>query len=378
MTEQPLHATPATGLGRPPSPVLYTPDVERVPPDEPQTIAMIGEMMARMADAVREKHGEAMRATHAKATGLVTGTLEVLDGLPPELAQGLFARPGRYDALVRYSQGPSNPVTDRASGQRGMAVKLLGVDGPRVAGSRETATQDWLLAPDPAFISATAAAFLANFRLGASHTPSLPEPIIVGVSKAARGAEAVLEAVGVEVGTLKLLGREPLHPASHPYYSQAPVRYGDYIAKVAAFPSEETLTAIGDPHVATEDDDRFRDALRTLFARHGAAFDFRVQLCTDLEAMPVEDASVEWPQSESPYRTVARLTMPPQDTLSDARFQYVEKRLAFNPVHSLEAHRPLGGVQRARMEAYKQAQDFRQRTNDVVPAEPTSLAEVPD
>ena len=361
------------------SPICYAPEIEQVPADEPETIAKIGEMMVSMADQVRQQRGHAMRSTHAKATGLLKGELVVPADLPAELAQGMFARPGRYDVLARYSQGPSNPVTDKASGQRGMALKVLGVEGPHVAGSRETTTQDWVLAPDPAFISATAAAFYANFRLGAANTPRLPEPVVVGLSYAARGAEAALEAVGLENGTLKLIGREPLHPVSHPYYSQAPVRYGDYIAKVAAFPTAETLATLGNPHVDPgQDEDAFRTAMTTFFARHGAPFDLRVQLCTDLEAMPVEDASVQWDEQGSPYRTVAHLTLPPQDSFSDARFRYFEQRLAFNPIHGLEAHRPLGGVNRARMQAYLQTQDFRQRANGVNPAEPPSNAEVPD
>ena len=361
------------------APVPYAPDVEQVPADEPETIEKINEMMVGMAQTVRDRHGKAMRATHAKATGLLKGELVVPDGLPGELAQGMFARPGRYDVLVRYSQGPSNPVPDRASGQRGMALKVLGVEGPHVEGSREQTTQDWILAPDPAFINATAKTFLLNFKLGASNTPGLPDEVIIGASYAARGVEAALETVGLEVGTLKLLGREPLHPVSHPYYSQTPSRYGDYMAKVAAFPTPETLAAVGNPHVDTsEDDNAFRDVMVAFFAQHGAAFDLRVQLCTDLETMPIEDASVQWPEQQSPYRTVARLTLPPQDSFSDGRFRYFEQRLAFNPIHALEAHRPLGGVQRARMVAYLQTQHYRQRTEGVSPAEPGSSAEVPD
>lgn len=360
-------------------PLRYTPELEQIPTDEPETIERIGRMMVGMAEQVREQHGHAMRATHAKATGLLTGELVVPAGLPPELAQGMFAQPGRYDVLVRYSQGPSNPVSDKASGQRGMAIKVLGVEGPHVAGSRETTTQDWVLAPDPAFISATAAAFLTNFRLGASNTPTIPEPVIVGLSYAARGVEAALEAVGLENGTLKLLGREPLHPVSHPYYSQAPSRYGDYIAKLAAFPTPETLAAIGNPHVDTsQDENAFRTAMSDFFAHHEATLDLRVQLCTDLATMPVEDAAVQWPEAQSPYRTVARLTLPRQAVFSEARYHYFEQRLAFNPIHALEAHRPLGGVQRARMQAYLHTQDFRQQANGVAPVEPHQAAEVPD
>ena len=361
------------------APVPYAPNVEQVPADETETIEKIKQMMVGMAETVRQQHGHAMRATHAKATGLLKGELVVLEGLPAELAQGLFARPGRYDVLVRYSQGPSNPVPDRASGQRGMALKVLGVEGPHVEGSRETTTQDWVLAPDPAFINATAKTFLLNFQLGASNTPALPDEVIVGASYAARGIEAALEAVGLENGTLKLLGREPLHPISHPYYSQTPSRYGDYIAKVAAFPTPETLAAVGNPHVDTsQDEDAFRTAMVDFFARHGAAFDLRVQLCTNLESMPVEDASVQWPQDQSPYRTVARLSLPVQDAFSEEHYQYFEQRISFNPIHALEAHRPLGGVQRARMQAYLHTQDFRQRQNGANPAEPGSHAEVPD
>ena len=86
-----------------------------------------------------------------------------------------------------------------------MALPVL-----EVAGSRKITTQDWVLAPGPTFISARAAAFLTNFRLGASTTPTIPEAVIVGLSYAARGAEAAREAVELKNGTLKLLGREPL------------------------------------------------------------------------------------------------------------------------------------------------------------------------
>ena len=386
MAHDPLSSLPAKSFpadaGRLPTEnnfVRYDPAVEQIPEDEAETIDKIGRMMTGMAETVRKKHGEAMRATHAKATGLLKAELVVADGLPAELAQGMFARPGRYDALIRYSQGPSNPVADKASGQRGMSIKVLGIEGPHVVGSPETTTQDWVLAPDPAFANATAETFLTSFQIGASNTPQLPETAVIGLSYAARGVEAVLEAVGLENGTLLLLGRPPVHPVSHPYFSQTPVRYGDYIAKVAAYPTGQTLAAIGEPKVDTSlDDDAFRHAMTTFFAHHGAEFDIRVQLCTNLNLMPIEDASVKWPEEQSPYRTVARLSLPMQDAFSDGRRQYFEERLSFNPIHALEEHRPLGGVQRARMKVYLQTQGFRQHSNGVVPAEPRSHVEVPD
>jgi hypothetical protein len=363
----------------PTRPVRYTPEVEHLLPNEAELLIQTGERVLGMAQTVRRAHGHAMHATHAKAAGLLKGQLHIAEDLPPELAQGLFARPGCYDVLVRYAPGPSDPVSDKASGQRGMSLKVLGVEGPHLPESRETTTQDWVLALDPAFVASTAEDFLRSFRRVAAKSPGVPESLIVAGSRLARGAEAVLETVGLESSNLRFFGRPPQHPASEIYYSQAPVRYGDYIAKLAIFPTPETLAAIGDPALATShDDEAARHALQAYYAQHTGTYEVRVQLCTDLQTMPVEDAAVVWSEVQSPYRTVARLVLPPQEAYSEARRQYMDERLAFNPVHALQAHRPLGSIMRVRTKVYLQAQDFRQQANGVVPAEPRSHAEVPD
>ena len=49
-------------------------------------------------------------------------------------------------------------------------------------------------------------------------------------------------------------------------------------------------------------------------------FEIRVQLCKDINKQPVEDASVEWNENEAIFRTVATLTIPPQDSYSLARY----------------------------------------------------------
>ena len=58
--------------------------------------------------------GQAVRDAHAKGYGLVRGEVEILDGLPEEYAQGIYATPGRHDALVRFSNGsPPTPAPTR-------------------------------------------------------------------------------------------------------------------------------------------------------------------------------------------------------------------------------------------------------------------------
>lgn len=43
------------------------------------------------------------------------------------------------------------------------------------------------------------------------------------------------------------------------------------------------------------------------FRGNAATYGLRVEPSTDLERMPVEDASIEWPEAESPYGPAARL-----------------------------------------------------------------------
>ncbi len=101
-----------------------------------------------------------------------------------------------------------------------------------------------------------------------------------------------------------------------------------------------------------------------------------MQLCTDLATMPVENASVEWPEEESPYRTVARLRLPRQEAFSPARRAFVDD-LSFCVSHSLAAHRPLGSIMRARMAAYPAMSRLRRETSGAALREPTSIDEVP-
>lgn len=113
------------------------------------------------------------------------------------------------------------------------------------------------------------------------------------------------------------------------------------------------------------------------FRTREAEFDIGIQLRTDLDRMPVEDASVEWPESESPYEPVARLLLAAQDAYSPARADFVEEDLSFCPAHSLAAHRPLGSLMRARMHAYEVLGAERRRENGRLLREPRAIEELP-
>jgi hypothetical protein len=200
------------------------------------------------------------------------------------------------------------------------------------------------------------------------------------LSAALRGAETLLEKTGHKSATFKSLGG---HPATHilgeTFFSQVPILYGDYIAKISLVPTSPSLTAHTDePIDVSAKDDALREAVSRHFASQEAEWELRVQLCTNLERMPIEDASVEWSQAESPYVPVARLRARRQTTWSNRRAATVEDGMSFSPWHALAAHRPLGSVMRVRKVAYEAASAFRARRNGVSITEPRAVPVLDD
>ncbi len=358
--------------------VPYTDGIETPAADETEVIGNIIQAMTRESQTVAARDGKTVRASHAKSTGLLKGELRVLDGLPSALAQGLFARPGIHPVVVRLAQGPGEVLSDSVSTHRGMSVKVFGVDGPKLGGHEGNDTQDFVLATGPAFPQSGASTFLVAIK-GLEKGTALPEAAKQAVSTANRAANAVVQALGGDSPTLGFFGHTKRSPLADAYFSQAALRWGSYIAKVGVFPVSPDLVAMVDQTLDTgADHDAFRTAVVTHMRTHGAEFELRVQLCTDLDKMPVEDASVPWAEDESPYVAVARLVLPPQDAYSPARQAYFDDVLSFQPAHTLQAHRPLGSLMRARLATYQALSAYRHGQNHQTQIEPSGVDQVPD
>jgi len=121
-----------------------------------------------------------------------------------------------------------------------------------------------------------------------------------------------------------------------------------------------------------------RDQVVDFFSREDAEYVLRAQLCTDLTRMPVEDASIEWPEDQSPYQPVARIRLPRQDAYSPARRVFADDILSFNPWHCIVAHRPLGSINRSRRSAYEASSHYRHTMNGQPRIEPADIAALPD
>jgi hypothetical protein len=355
-------------------PIPYEPAFEVPEEDETQTSFDLQTTMRDISTRTYEDSGRATRSVHAKSHGLLLGELTVMDGLPEIYAQGLFARGGTYQAVIRLSTTPGDVLDDNVSTPRGMALKLVGVPGARVEGSENDTTQDFVMVNGPAFQAPNVKKFLGSVKLLAATTDKAPN-LKKAFSAVLRGAEKVVEAVGGESAQLKALGGHPeTNPLGETYYSQTPILYGRYMAKLSLVPVSDTLRALTDAPVDLKNKpDGLREAVVEHFSREGGEWELRVQLNTDIEKMPIEDPSVEWPEDESPYVTVARLRAGPQLAWSESLAHAVDEGMQFNIWHALAAHRPLGSVNRVRKAVYAMSKRFRAERNGVEIAEPRDL-----
>jgi hypothetical protein len=354
----------------------YADTIETHEKNEQETIDGIVKGMTQESTVVEKREHHAVRASHAKSSACVTGEITIAAGLPPELAQGLFARAGTYPVAVRFAQGPGETLGDRVSTHRGMAIKVFGVEGEKLAG-HDADTQDFVFATGPTFPSGTASGFLRDAKQIGAATPA-PEGLKSAVSSLARNLNKVLNAIGTELPKADFFGHPYSHPLGDAYFSQAPVRYGDYVAKLAAFPASVAQDQLRDwqldPH---QDEDGFRHAAVDFFAENDVIFELRAQLWTNAKTQPIEDASVEWSMDESEYRTVATIRLPCQAAYGPDRVRYFDEVMTFRPAHSLASHRPLGSVMRARLQVYAALSDFRHRENGVTAQNTGSIEQVP-
>ena len=305
-----------------------------------------------IGDTTFADSGQALRSVHAKSHGLLRGELRVLE-LPLPYAQGLFAVPQTYPALIRLSTTPSDLLDDKVSTPRGFALKVVGVQGERLPGNPGAQTQDFLLVNGPAFLAPTAHKFLGSLKLLAATTDKVPN-LKRAFSALLRGTEKIIEAVGGESGTLKGLGGHPeTHILGETFFSQVPFLYGLHMGKWQIAPVSPELLALKDAPVDLSGTaDGLRAAVVEHFATHGAEWELRVQLCTSRDSMPIEDATVVWPEDESPFVPVARLTVRLQSAWNEARSVEMDDGLSYSPWHGLAAHRPLGAINRVRQQAY--------------------------
>ncbi|MCX6602781.1 MAG: catalase family protein [Acidobacteria bacterium] len=349
--------------------IQYDDGIEVEQPNEAAQIAAIVESMGRVGGAVFDQHRHALRNAHAKSLGILTGVLTVRPDLPDELSQGIFKPGRRYEVVARLSSAPGNMHADGERTIKGIALKVMGVEG--------AGTQKFLMANLPILPFGTVAAYMA-FQRDMEERVSRKKTAAMVVPELANAAATVLEAVGLPNRTLEAVGATARHILGETFHTMAALRFGRYVAKVSLAPESENVKALtGQAVDIGESDSVYRDLVVAFFREQGAAYTLRVQMCLDLETMPVEDASVGWSSEESPFLTLGTVRFPMQEAYSPARRVYGDDVLSFNPWRGVVAHRPLGSIMRSRNAAYEASTRFRHEMNVRERVEPVGLLDVP-
>ncbi|MEO8155786.1 MAG: catalase [Rhizobacter sp.] len=318
--------------------------VERVQPDEAERHAQASVRFVQMQQAKSTKYGSG-RALHRKPVLALRAVLRVLDGLPAHGAHGLFAKPGAHETWVRLSNGSPEVKRDRVPDIRGFSLRVLGVDGPSALGG-PALHQDFALINQPAFAFADS------------------KPFVELVMAVAKGPAAVLPwafktfgPIGMFAALKRLastLGVPFTGFATTRFFSAAPISCGPYAVRVRLLPPPDQ-TPLADPPAQWGDD------IKARLMKGPMAYRLQLQFFVDEKRTPIEDASVDWPESLAPYVDVAELVIGPQDFVSSEATAFAEEveRSVFDPWAALAAHKPLGEVMRARKAVYFASQQAR-------------------
>ena len=331
---------------------------ETIPTDEPAQIEQLLAILRSIQEARDRRKSPVPRNVHPKQHGGVRAELVVEPGLPAALRQGIFRHERTYTAVVRFSN--AKQPDDRLPDAHGMAIKVLGVEGHKLLESERTATtQDFLLVDHPVFFVKNVADFIPlahDYRR-----------LMIGgiLSKVRTGLKAALSRDYRFRLLRKVVAKRPNSPLEIQYWSTTPSRFGTAAMKFTLRPHLDSA-----PLVLPKTADKFRVALKEHLRQREARFDFLVQIQGDPVTMPIEDPTIEWDESETPFQKVGRLRIPRQDFDSPEQLAFAEN-LSFTPWHALADHQPLGGINRARKVVYEVMAERRRELNHASRREPT-------
>lgn len=330
---------------------------ETVPPAEAVQIREIATLTRKLLKQ-RYPTSMARRGVHPKDHGCVKAKFTVNNDIPNQYKVGVFATPGKtYDTWVRFSNATTRvtpDLTNKGQGEsRGMALKLMGVEGKPLLKTPGAQTQDFLLINQPMFAFSDVAQYLELTRIQLEHQ----DDISTFFNPLTDEKKKVLGIVGIIRGTT--LG----NPLESRYFSASPFLFGkNQVAKFAVSPRDTTQT----PLPSNPPSNYLREALKvSLDPASGKPhiFDFQVQLRTD-PTLPIEDAaSPDWTEDKAPFQNVATVTIDTQDFDNPLTITECE-HLVFTPWHGLAEFQPLGGINRLRLGVYTASSLTRARPNE--------------
>ncbi len=390
---------------------------ENIPAQEEMWRQEISEMTVTLQEKRKNnQQNEILRGVHPKSHGCLNAEFFVKDNLNSDLQVGLFSTPGkRFCAKIRYSNADVLKRSDfkikkdrdgqvtLKSGSRGMAIKVLDVDGPVLLEDNGARNQDFLMINTPEFAFRNVRdyrrltqALLASKNFAEPDLFFLPLKLMhLGILDADANLLPVPDDEPPEHAALRglfttsdifkdytvedLQGMRSSHevvekiqetavrnPIEAPYFTAAPFRFGpDRVAKFKVEPLDgvKSPDAFSAEEIETLDESYLSKALAASIATGEViklSFQVQVASASSIEGKideMVENASLAWDEDQYPFQDVAQLIIKPCDQGEELVDRC--KSQLFSPWHALHAHEPLGGINRLRKPVYTESANFR-------------------
>lgn len=323
---------------------------EEVPASEPADINLAAQSAVNIVEALKTTY--AARGVHAKGHACVKAYVDVNQDIKPQLKYGVFAKAGaRYQTWIRFSNSSSNMANadDRAKDARGMAIKLLNV-GQNLNGEKNLMggdTQEFIAHNSPAFFVTSVDDY--NQFVATKGDPSY---FIQGYNPFKWRLRELWQLITA-------YAPPPKSPLLTTYFSNTAYKLGPHNIKFMMQSCELPAHAKSEK---TDDPDFLKHILAKELAAGDACMQLLVQLQNSNKSMPIEDATVLWKETDSPFISVAKITIIKQQFDTPQQQQFCEN-LSFNPWNALEAHRPVGALNRARKWVYEASSNYRHQQN---------------
>jgi catalase len=326
---------------------------------------------AQKALAAEHSPGNPQRVFHAKAHACLAGTLSVLEDRPETTRHGIFGPNGKsvYNVLARFSSGVGFDQHDLKPDVRGLALKVFGVSDDSAGETRAPRTVDFLMTNSTNPFGRDQEGFVQFME--ASVNPGVLERHLLGFLIA--HPEVARHLMKATLRVVPSLATEQ-YWSGHPYFlgTHQAMKFNVRPVEVGQTETDSELQREMSSNQANNDtglEHRIRQwfemrtaagsklnpnylsaELRGRLERGPLKFVFSVQLERDPQATPIEDALIEWKESDTPSIPVAELAL---DREIEAELC---QNLRFTPGHFIPEHRPLGNLGRGRIFTYEASQ----------------------
>jgi catalase len=255
-----------------------------------------------------------------------------------------------YDALVRFSNARGEVLGDLSKDQRGIAIRLKTDPAASLSPNDDSNIQDFLMTNTPISFARNPVQFIEVGEILLGGIGGVVPRLV-----AKYGFREARRILGVFLAPV--VSFKPFQ--MNEYWSRTSYQFGNTQVRFLIRPSAGSKMLTSSQQLfgvlrsllqgGQQKDHYLREKLREALREADVRFDFCIQLFVDGKRTPIEEAYIEWKESDSPPIAIATLIIPKQDL--DSQLQQEMEDMAFNPWNTNE-FTPLGLINLARKDVY--------------------------